>query len=257
MIKVDEIRAMKSKTKVIMLTAYDYQIARILEAAKIDMILVGDSLGMVFQGNPDTKQVSMEAMIYHTRAVVKGAKDTFIVADMPIHSYDTPEQALANAKQLCKAGAQAVKIEGNQPEVIKILLANEIPVMGHVGLLPQSAEKFRVQGKTPEQADRIWRDALELDKLGVFAIVLECIPEWLAKKVTHDVKVPTIGIGAGKYCDGQVLVITELLGLAINDHIPKFVKQYTSLNSIIEEAVKEFMNEVRTGKYPDRNHTYH
>ncbi|MFX1565542.1 MAG: 3-methyl-2-oxobutanoate hydroxymethyltransferase [Promethearchaeota archaeon] len=254
---IDEIRSMKGKTKVTMLTAYDYQMARILDAANIDLILVGDSLGMVFQGNPDTKEVSMEAMIYHTRAVANGAKETFIVADMPIHSYDTPEQALANAKQLRKVGAHAVKIEGNQPEVIRILLANNIPVMGHVGLLPQSAEKFRVQGKTPEQADQIWRDSLELDKLGVFAIVLECVPEWLAKKITHDVRAPTIGIGAGKHCDGQVLVITELLGLASNDHVPKFVKQYTSLNNIIGQAVKEFMNEVRTGKYPDRHHTYH
>ncbi len=257
MMTIDEIRAMKGKTKVTMLTAYDFQIARILDAANVDLILVGDSLGMVFQGNPDTKQVSMEAMIYHTRAVAKGAKNTFIIADMPIHSYDTPKQALTNAKELCKVGAQAVKIEGNQTEVIEMLVANNIPVMGHVGLLPQSAEKFRVQGKTPEQADRIWRDALELDKLGVFAIVVECVPEWLAKKVTHDVKVPTIGIGAGKYCDGQVLVITELLGMASNDHLPKFVKQYASLDNIIKQAVKEFMNEIQTGKYPDKQHTYH
>ena len=248
---------MKGKQKIVMLTAYDYQIARILDSTEINMILVGDSLGMVFQGNPDTKQVTMDAMIYHTRAVAKGAKNTLIVSDMPIHSYDTPKEALANAKQLCEAGAHAVKIEGNQPEVIKLLQKHRIPVMGHVGLLPQTAEKYRVQGKTPEQADKIWRDALELDKLGVFSMVLECIPEWLARKITHDVKAPTIGIGAGKFCDGQVLVITELLGMATNEPLPKFVKHYTSLNTIISQAVTDFMEEVRGGKYPDKQHTYH
>lgn len=253
----DKIHGMKGKQKIVMLTAYDYQIARILDSTEINMILVGDSLGMVFQGNPDTKQVTMDAMIYHTRAVAKGAKNTLIVSDMPIHSYDTPKEALANAKQLCEAGAHAVKIEGNQPEVIKLLQKHRIPVMGHVGLLPQTAEKYRVQGKTPEQADKIWRDALELDKLGVFSMVLECIPEWLARKITHDVKAPTIGIGAGKFCDGQVLVITELLGMATNEHLPKFVKHYTSLNTIISQAVTDFMEEVRGGKYPDKQHTYH
>jgi 3-methyl-2-oxobutanoate hydroxymethyltransferase len=252
-----EIRALKGKQKIVMLTAYDYQIARILESVNIDMILVGDSLGMVFQGNPNTKQVTMYAMLYHTEAVSKGATNTLIVADMPIHSYDSPEQALTNAKQLCKAGAQAVKIEGNQTEVIQMLLKHDIPVMGHLGLLPQSAEKFRVQGKIPEQADQIWRDALELDKLGVFSLVLECIPEWLARKITHDIKTPTIGIGAGKHCDGQVLVVTELLGLVGNNHLPKFVKQFASLNEIISQAVMEYMNEVRSGKYPDKQHTYH
>ncbi|MFW9934344.1 MAG: 3-methyl-2-oxobutanoate hydroxymethyltransferase [Candidatus Thorarchaeota archaeon] len=252
-----EIRALKGKQKIVMLTAYDYQIARILESINIDMILVGDSLGMVFQGNPNTKKVTMDAMLYHTEAVAKGATNTLIVADMPIHSYDSPEQALTNAKQLCKAGAHAVKIEGNQTEVIQMLLKHDIPVMGHLGLLPQSAEKFRVQGKTPEQADQIWRDALELDKRGVFSLVLECIPEWLARKITHDIKTPTIGIGAGKHCDGQVLVVTELLGLVDNDHLPKFVKKFASLNEIISQAVMEFANEVRSGKYPDKQHTYH
>jgi 3-methyl-2-oxobutanoate hydroxymethyltransferase len=252
-----EIQARKGKEKIVMLTAYDCQIARILEEVKIDIILVGDSLGMVFQGNPDTKHVTMEAMVYHTRAVAKGVKNTLIVADMPIHSYETPEEAFANATQLRKAGAHAVKIEGNQPEVIKTLRKQGIPVMGHVGLLPQTAEKYRVQGKTPEQADQIWRDALELDKLGVFSMVLECIPEWLARKITHDVKTPTIGIGAGKHCDGQVLVITELLGMVNNDSLPKFVKMYTSLNKTIGQAVLEFMEEVRSGTYPDKQHTYH
>ncbi|MHA2315148.1 MAG: 3-methyl-2-oxobutanoate hydroxymethyltransferase, partial [Candidatus Hermodarchaeia archaeon] len=156
-----------------------------------------------------------------------------------------------------QAGAHAVKIEGNQPEVITVLLENNIPVMGHVGLLPQFAEKYKVQGKTPKQADQIWRDALHLEKLGVFSMVLECIPEWLARKITHDVKIPTIGIGAGKHCDGQVLVITEVLGMVGNQYLPKFVKRFADLDKTIRDAVIEFMDEVRTGKYPDKQHTYH
>lgn len=240
-----------------MLTAYDFQMSRILDEAKIDMILVGDSLGMVFQGNPDTKKVTMAAMLYHTRAVCQGAKKTLIVVDMPIHSYDTPKEALDNAKQLIEAGAHAVKVEGNQSEVIRVLLENGISVMGHVGLLPQTAERYRVQGKTPQEADQIWRDALQLDKLGVFAMVLECIPKWLAQKITNDVKTPTIGIGAGKHCDGQVLVITELLGLVGDEPLPKFVKQYASLYKEIGKAVIMFMEDVRTGKYPEKCHTYH
>jgi 3-methyl-2-oxobutanoate hydroxymethyltransferase len=254
---VNEIRELKGKRRIAMLTAYDYQMARLLEDADIDLILVGDSLGMVFQGNPDTKKVTMAAMQYHTLAVAHGAKKTLIVSDMPIHSYDTPEEALTNAQQLIEAGAQAVKIEGNQPEVITVLLENNIPVMGHLGLLPQFAAKYRVQGKTPQQADQIWRDALQLEKLGVFSMVLECIPEWLARKITHDVKIPTIGIGAGKHCDGQVLVITELLGMIGEQHQPKFVKQFADLDKIIRDAIIEFMDEVRTGKYPDKQHTYH
>jgi 3-methyl-2-oxobutanoate hydroxymethyltransferase len=255
--KVEEIRALKEKRKIIMLTAYDFQIARILDKVQIDIILVGDSLGMVFQGNPDTKKVTMSAMLYHTRAVTQGAKNTLIVSDMPIHSYDTPKEALSNAKQLLDAGAHAVKIEGNQSAVIKVLLENNIPVMGHVGLLPQTAERYRVQGKTPQEAEQIWRDALELDKLDVFSIVLECIPKWLARKITHDVKAPTIGIGAGKDCDGQVLVITELLGLVGDRPLPKFVKKYANLYEIIVKAVTEFVNEVKSGKYPEKCHTYH
>ena len=254
---IERIRDLKGKQKITMLTAYDYQIARILEEAQIDIILVGDSLGMVFQGLPDTKKVTMEAMVYHTQAVARGAKNTLIISDMPIHSYDTPTQALANAKQLLQAGAQAIKIEGNQTAVLSKLRENEIPIMGHVGLLPQTAEEFRVQGKTPQQADKIWRDALALDEAGVFSIVLECIPEWLARKITQDVKAPTIGIGAGKYCDGQVLVVTELLGLVDQDHLPKFVKHYAQLTEIIREAVKEYIDEVIKGKYPEKKHTYH
>ncbi|RLI27434.1 3-methyl-2-oxobutanoate hydroxymethyltransferase [Candidatus Bathyarchaeota archaeon] len=239
-----------------MLTAYDYQTAKILDAVGVDVILVGDSLGMVFQGCKDTKSVTMEAMIYHTRAVARGARNTPVIGDMPIHSYDTVEDALENAKLFIEAGADGVKIEGNKPEIIKALIAEGIPVMGHVGLLPQTAEAYKVRGKTAEEAEKIFRDALEVDGCGVFSIVLECIPESLAKRITENVKAPTIGIGAGKYCDGQVLVINDMLGFD-DSFAPKYLKKYADLNKIIKNAVKRFMEEVRSGVYPDEEHTYH
>jgi 3-methyl-2-oxobutanoate hydroxymethyltransferase len=253
---VDEIRALKGKRKISMLTAYDYQTAKILDEVGIDIILVGDSLGMVVQGYEDTKNVKMEDILYHTRAVSRGAKNTLIVSDMPIHTYDTPEEALDNACQFIKAGAHAVKLEGNCSEVIPTLIKEKISVMGHVGLLPQTAERFQVKGKTPEQADELWRDSLELDKIGAFTLVVECVPEWLARKITMDVKMPTIGIGAGKYCDGQVIVINDLLGID-NDPTPKFVKRFANLNEDIKGAVQQYIEEVRSGSFPDKDHTYH
>jgi len=251
-----EITALKGKRKIVVLTGYDYQMARILEEAQLDMILVGDSSGMVVQGYPDTKNVTLEDMLFHTRAVARGVRKTLVVADMPIHTYDTAPQGLANAKRFLEAGAKAVKIEGNRPEVIAALLKQNIPVMGHIGLLPQTAVKSEVQGKTPEQADRLWRDALELDKLGVFSLVLECVPEWLARKISNDVKAPTIGIGAGKFCDGQVLVINDMLGFS-DGPTPKFVKTYANLRSVILEAVQRFAEEIKTQTFPDKSHTYH
>ena len=253
---VENIRRRKGKEKIVMLTAYDYQTAKILDAVGIDVILVGDSLGMVFQGCKDTKSVTMEAMIYHTRAVARGARNTPVIGDMPIHSYDTVEDALENARLFIEAGADGVKIEGNKPEIIKALIAEGIPVMGHVGLLPQTAEAYKVRGKTAEEAEKIFRDALEVDRCGVFSIVLECIPESLAKRITENVKAPTIGIGAGKYCDGQVLVINDMLGFD-DSFAPKYLKKYADLNKIIKNAVKRFMEEVRSGVYPDEEHTYH
>lgn len=253
---VESIRRRKGKEKIVMLTAYDYQTAKILDAVGVDVILVGDSLGMVFQGCKDTKSVTMEAMIYHTRAVARGARNTPVIGDMPIHSYDTVEDALENARLFIEAGADGVKIEGNKPEIIKALIAEGIPVMGHVGLLPQTAEAYKVRGKTAEEAEKIFRDALEVDGCGVFSIVLECIPESLAKRITENVKAPTIGIGAGKYCDGQVLVINDMLGFD-DSFAPKYLKKYADLNKIIKNAVKRFMEEVRSGVYPDEEHTYH
>jgi 3-methyl-2-oxobutanoate hydroxymethyltransferase len=175
---------------------------------------------------------------------------------MPINSYNTVDDGLRNAERFLEAGAHGVKVEGNKPEVIRALMNKGIPVMGHVGMLPQMAEAYRVKGKKPEEAEQILRDALDLDKLGAFSIVLECIPESLAKKITETVKAPTIGIGAGKNCDGQVLVINDMLGLD-ESFKPKYVKTYVNLNEIITDAVTKFREEVSTGKYPDEEHTYH
>ena len=246
----------KGRQKIIMLTAYDYQMAKILDEVGIDLILVGDSLGMVVQGHPDTKSVTISDMLYHTRAVARGAKNTPIIGDMPINSYRNVDEALRNAKLLLENGAQAVKIEGNKPKIIKALIDEEIPVMGHLGLLPQTAENYKVRGKKPEEAEKIFRDALELDRLGVFSIVLECIPESLAKRITESVRVPTIGIGAGKFCDGQVLVLNDLLGMD-ESFKPKYLKRYANLNKVIKEAVNRFREDVLAGRYPDPEHTYH
>jgi 3-methyl-2-oxobutanoate hydroxymethyltransferase len=252
----ERIRQKKGKEKIIMLTAYDYQMAKILDDVGIDLILVGDSLGMVVQGYSDTKSVTMADMLYHTRAVARGAKRTPIIGDMPINSYNTPEDALSNARKFIEAGAHGVKIEGNKPEVVKVLMDAGIPVQGHVGMLPQLADVYRVKGKKPEEAEQIFNDALELDRLGVFSIVIECVPESLAKRITEAVSVPTIGIGAGKYCDGQVLVINDLLGMDLSFK-PKFVKRYAELYTIIKSAVCKFIEEVSIGVYPDEEHTYH
>jgi 3-methyl-2-oxobutanoate hydroxymethyltransferase len=255
-VKLDEFRNRKGKEKIIMLTAYDYQIARILDEERIDIILVGDSLGMVVQGCMNTKSVTMEDMLYHTRAVARGAKQTPIIGDMPLNSDNTIEDALRNAKGFLDAGAHGVKIEGNKTDVIKALISNGIPVMGHVGLLPQIASAYKVRGKAPEEAQGILQDAVELDKLGVFAMVLESIPESLAKRITGAVGAPTIGIGAGKHCDGQVLVINDMLGLDPT-FSPKYVKRYANLNRIIKQAVEDFRQDVKAGEYPDDEHTYH
>jgi len=255
-VKLDEFRDRKGKEKIIMLTAYDYQIAEILDEEGIDIILVGDSLGMVVQGYTDTKTVTMEDMLYHTRAVARGVQKTPVIGDMPINSDNTVEDALRNARGFLNAGAHGVKIEGNKTEVVRTLISSGIPVMGHVGLLPQTAPAYRVRGKAADEAHKILQDATELDRLGVFTMVLESIPAGLAKKITEAVATPTIGIGAGKHCDGQVLVINDMLGLDPS-FSPKYVKRYANLNQIIKQAVENFRQEVRAGDYPDEEHTYH
>ncbi len=256
MSSLEKIRQKKGREKIIMLTAYDFQMAKILDQIGIDLILVGDSSGMVVQGYSDTKSVTMADMIFHVRAVARGARRTPIIGDMPINSCNTVQEGLRNAEQFLEAGAHGVKIEGRKTEAIEALINGGVPVMGHVGMLPQTAEAYHVKGKKPEEAEQILQDAQELDRLGVFSIVLECIPESLARTITDTVNAPTIGIGAGKHCDGQVLVINDMLGFDENFK-PKYVKTYANLNKTIKDAVARFMDEVSTGKYPDEEHTYH
>ena len=253
---IDELRSLKGVRKVKMLTAYDQQMARIMDRAGLDVILVGDSLGMVVLGYNDTRHVTMEDMVRHTGAVSRGVESTIVVADMPIGTYGSPEDALLNAGRLMEAGADAVKLEGNCFSEVEALISAGIPVMGHLGLLPQTAEEMKVRGKKKEEAERIVADSQELDELGVFSLVLECIPLKLAKKITESVGTLTIGIGAGPYCDGQVLVVNDMLGMD-KGYSPKHSKVYADLNSIITDAVKEYMEDVESGRFPTDKESFH
>ena len=248
--------------KITMLTAYDYSMAKIVSEAGVDSILIGDSLGMIMQGHNSTLPVTVDEIIYHTKCVVRANKNALIVSDMPFLSYHVSvEDAVRNAGKITKeSGAEAVKIEGGKNVInqIKAVIDAQIPVMGHLGLTPQSVNAFggfKVQGRDTENAKRILEDALELEKAGVFAITLEGIPEPLAKEISEKLTIPTIGIGAGKHCDGQVLVVNDMLGM-FNDFLPKFVKQYADLNTIITDAVKSYVNEVQNGDFPEEKHTY-
>lgn len=250
----------KSREKIAVLTGYDHAFAKILDESDIDIILVGDSLGMVVLGHDSTLPVTMADMIHHTKAVARGAKEALIVADLPYRSYRTPAEALKNAKLLKKAGGQAVKLEGGksvEKQVAAILRAG-IPVMGHLGMMPQSVEKtggYKVQGRDPKQAEKILQDAVLLDKLGVFALVLECVPSELGKRITQAVKCPTIGIGAGAATDGQVLVLPDMLGFQSSVR-PRFVRQYAQLAEETRMAVQNYIEDVRSGKFPSREESY-
>lgn len=245
-----------------MLTAYDYTMAKLMDQSGINGILIGDSLGMVVKGEPDTLSVTMEEMIYHTRAVKRGAGNALVVSDMPFMSYQVSvEQAVENAGRLVKeGGANAVKLEGGRiilPQ-IRAIVAAQIPVMGHLGLTPQSVNAFggfKVQGKSEEAIRQLLDDAAALEEAGVFSIVLEGIPEKVAELITRKVAIPTIGIGAGKACDGQILVYQDMLGL-FQDFVPKFVRQYANIGSIIVEAIGTYIHEVETGQFPAAEHTY-
>ncbi len=248
--------------KITALTAYDALIARILDEAGIDIILVGDSLGNVIQGRSTTLGVTLEAMIYHTRAVVKGAKRPMIVADMPFMTYQvSSEEAFRNAGKIMKeTGCNAIKLEGGKlvVDAIERLTEAGIPCMGHLGLTPQSINKFgtyRVRGTDRAEAKRIYQDAKLLEEAGTFAIVLEKIPAELAKKITNELKIPTIGIGAGPYCDGQILVYTDMLGLTI-DFNPRFVRRYAKLFDDIKNAVIRYVDDVRNEDFPNENESY-
>ncbi len=254
--------AKDNNQKITMLTAYDYSMAKIVDEAGVDAILIGDSLGMVFQGLDSTLPVTVDDIIYHTRAVVRGTKRALIVSDMPFMSYHVSvEDAVRNAGRLVKeGGAHAVKLEGGTKytDVIEAIVNAQIPVMGHIGLTPQSINAFggfKVQGKDEAAARQIIEDAKAIEKAGVFAITLEGIPAKLAKLITEAVNVPTIGIGASKDCDGQVLVINDMLGM-FSDFVPKFVKQYAKLNVNINTALKSYIEEVANGKFPADEHTF-
>ncbi len=251
---INKIKEKKGKDKLVMLTCYDYQMAKILDSSEIDMILVGDSLGMVFKGEPNTRNVKIEEMLYHLRAVKRGVKRKPIILDMPFRSYETPEMAFENAKRFVEAGADGVKIEGN-PAIVSHLVERGIKVMGHTGLLPQQYKKYRVVGKKDEERKRVMEESLQLEEAGAFAVVLESIPEELGKEITEKLKIPTIGIGAGRFCDGQVLVINDLLGMD-PEFSPKYVKRYAQLHRIILDAVNRFSKDVKEKKYPDEKHIY-
>jgi len=256
-ITINQIKEMKQRAeKIVMLTAYDYSTARLVDEAGIPLILVGDSLGMVVLGYESTIPVTMDEMLHHTKAVVRGAKQAMVIGDMPFMTYHVSvEDALRNAARFIQeAGAQAVKLEGGVTvaEKVKRIVECGIPVMGHIGLTPQSIHQFggfKMQGKTPEAAARLLEDAKALEQAGAFAIVLETIPAQLGQLITDKTAIPTIGIGAGPDCDGQVQVINDVLG-SFADFVPKHAKQYVKLTDIISKAVTQYRDEVRDGTFP-------
>ncbi len=254
--------AKKNGKKLSMLTAYDYSTAKLMDQAGIHGILVGDSLGMVMLGYEDTLPVTMEDMLHHTKAVSRAVKNALLVADMPFLSYHTGvEQAVFNAGRLIKeGGAQAVKLEGGAAfcKEIEAITRASIPVMAHLGLTPQSVHAFggfKVQGKSQEAAQMLLNDAKAVEAAGAFALVLECVPEKLAKKISELLTIPTIGIGAGAGCDGQILVYQDMLGM-YSDFVPKFVKQYTKLGERMKDAFSDYIQEVQMGTFPQKEHTF-
>ena len=262
-ITVSQIKEMKQKgEKIAMITAYDYSTAKIVDEAGIPLILVGDSLGMVVLGYESTIPVTMDEMLHHTKAVVRGAKQAMVIGDMPFMTYHiSADDALYNAARFIQeGGAQAVKLEGGVSVMERVtrIVGCGIPVMGHIGLTPQSVHQlggFAVQGKTPEAAARLLEDAMALEEAGSFAIVLETIPAQLAHIITAKVTIPTIGIGAGINCDGQVQVINDILG-SYTEFVPKHAKQYAKLTDVISKAVAQYQSEVKAGIFPTEKQSY-
>jgi 3-methyl-2-oxobutanoate hydroxymethyltransferase len=261
-ITIPEVLQMKlDGRRITVLTAYDFPFARLVDGGGVDVILVGDSAGVVFAGHDTTLPVTMEEMLYHVKAVRRADPRALVVADMPFMSYQTGiEDACRNCGRMIKeGGAEAVKVEGgmNMANVIRAVSSIDIPVMAHIGLTPQSIHRmggYKVQGRK-EQADRILEDAHAVQKAGAFAVVLEGIPSRLAAEITAELTIPTIGIGAGPACDGQVLVIHDILGLC-EKYSPKFVKHYAELGPVISDAVKRYVDEVRSGEFPTEEHSF-
>ena len=260
---INQIKDMKRKgEKITMLTAYDYSTAKIVDEVGIPLILVGDSLGMVVLGYESTIPVTMEEMLHHTKAVVRGTKQTMVIGDMPFMTYHiSVDDALKNAARFIQeAGAQAIKLEGGVTvaEKVRRIVECGIPVMGHIGLTPQSIHQFggfKVQGRTPEAAVKMLKDAQALEEAGAFAIVLETVPTPLATLITQKISIPTIGIGAGIGCDGQVQVISDILG-SFTDFVPKHAKQYAKLADIIRAAITEYDREVKAGSFPTEEQSF-
>ncbi len=262
MITVDTIVSMKKEgVMIVALTAYDFITAKILDEEGVDVILVGDSAANVFAGEKTTLPISMEEMLYHTRVVARGVSNALVIADMPFLSYQVSlETAVRNAGRFLKVGACGVKLEGGKPviETIKRLVDLGMPVMGHLGLTPQSIHKFggyKIQGVGEKAAAQMVEDAKALQSAGCFSVVLEKIPRSLARTITDAIEIPTIGIGAGPECDGQILVLHDILGL-YEDFTPKFAKRYARLAEQIRNAVREYKEEVRERKFPDRDHSF-
>jgi 3-methyl-2-oxobutanoate hydroxymethyltransferase len=262
-ITINQIRDMKQKgEKITMLTAYDYTTAKIVDQVGIPLVLVGDSLGMVVLGYESTIPVTMEDMLHHTKAVVRGTKQTMVVGDMPFMTYHiSVDDTLKNAARFIQeAGAQAIKLEGGVTvaERVRRIVECGIPVMGHIGLTPQSIHQFggfKVQGRTPEAAIKMLKDAQALEEAGAFAIVLETVPTPLATLITQKIGIPTIGIGAGIGCDGQVQVINDILG-SYTDFVPKHAKQYAKLADVMSSAITEYYNEVKDGSFPSAKQSF-
>ncbi|MBF0512210.1 MAG: 3-methyl-2-oxobutanoate hydroxymethyltransferase [Candidatus Omnitrophica bacterium] len=261
--KIEEIKNKKLKgERIVMLTAYDYPFACFLDEVGVDIILVGDSLANVLLGLSSTREVGMKEMLHHVRAVVRGAQNTMVVADMPFEAYQNgPQQAVENARQFLNEGCHAIKMEWFEGclDVFSAVIKAGIPLMGHVGLTPQSVleqKGMKVQGKDLESGRLIIKNAKVLEDIGCFSVLLECVPMELAKIITARLKVPTIGVGAGVYCDGQVLVVHDILGL-FKGRSPKFSKKYIDLLPLIKQAVEQYKKEVLAGEFPDDAHSFH
>ena len=242
--------------KITMLTAYDYFMAKVVDEAGVDAVLVGDSLGMVVLGYDSTADVTMEDMIRHTMAARRGVKRALLIGDMPYGSFDGPDDAVKNAKRfVSEAGCGAVKLEGEAREANTAIIKGGIPVLGHLGLTPQTASDFKVRGKDAQAAQAIINSSLVLEEVGCFAVVLECVPAELAAIITSRLSIPTIGIGAGPHCDGQVLVLNDILGL-YDRFRPKFVKRYADLGDTARKAVLAYKKDVETGAFPKNEHSF-
>jgi 3-methyl-2-oxobutanoate hydroxymethyltransferase len=263
-VSITKLKAMKKRgERIAMITAYDCPSARLVEEAGVPLILVGDTLGMVVLGYDTTVPVTMEEMLHHVKAVVRGTTKAHVIADMPFMSFQTgPQDALRNAGRMLKeGGAQSVKLEGGQQmaETVRLLTTSGIPVMGHLGLTPQSVNQFggyKVQGKTPAAAVRLLNDALALEEAGAYAVVLETIPAPVARTITERISIPTIGIGAGAHCDGQVQVFHDMLGL-FQDFVPKHAKRYAHLGEAIKRAVSDYVTEVKDGAFPTERESFY